>query len=132
MMYVSDVRKAVRFYERAAGAVCDHVHADGSYAELRLGSMTVGVVEADYAERHFPGEFRRHDPLDDPAAFEIYLEVDDLDEAIAQALAAGATQMSAPTERPWGQRNVFLRDRDGVVIEFASPQNGSRPVSDTT
>jgi lactoylglutathione lyase len=120
MIYVANVPKTVRFYQQAVGATCDHAHDDGSYAELRLGPIVVAVVEADFARRHFPGEFRRHEPSDKPAALEIYIEVEKLDEAIARALDAGATQLGEPTERPWGQRSVFLRDVDGVVIELAS------------
>lgn len=120
MFFVEDVPTTLRFYEQAFGAACDHVHDDGSYAELRIGSLTIGVVEADFAERHFPGDFRRQQPSDLPAAFEIYIEVDDLDKAIARATGAGATQLGEPMERPWGQRNSFVRDPNGVVIELAS------------
>jgi predicted enzyme related to lactoylglutathione lyase len=90
MVFVADVWTTIRFYKQAFGAACDHVHDDGSCAELRIGSLTIGVVEADFAERDFPGDFRRHQPLEPPAAFEIYIEVDDLDKAIARAIDAGA------------------------------------------
>jgi lactoylglutathione lyase len=120
MLYVSDVSRSTRFYQEAVGATCDHADDDGSYAELTLGSLVMGVVQVEHARRHFPGEFRRHDASDMPAAFELYVEVDDLGAAVARALEAGATQLSEPTERPWGQTNAFLRDPDGVVIELAT------------
>jgi lactoylglutathione lyase len=120
MIYVSDVSRTVRFYEQAVGATCDHVDDDGSYAELQFGTLVTGVVHSDHARRYFPGEFRPHDPSDMAAAFELYIEVDDLGEAITRAREAGATQLSEPTERPWGQWSVFLRDPDGVVVELAT------------
>jgi lactoylglutathione lyase len=114
----------VRFYERAVGGACDHADDDGSYAELRLGSVVLGLVDVSHASRHFPGEFSRHELTEPSAAFELYIEVEDVAEALARAIAAGATQLSDPTERPWGQQSVFLRDPDGVIIELAStPKN---------
>ena len=119
-IYVADVVRTVRFYEEAFGATCDHLHEDGSYAELLLGSLTLGVVDATYAARHFPGRFRRHRLSDAPAGFAIYVEVSDADEAARDAVRAGATSLGDPVDRPWGQRNAFIRDPDGFLVELAS------------
>jgi uncharacterized glyoxalase superfamily protein PhnB len=121
MLYVPDVPTTVRFYEAAVGATCDHAHEDGSYAELRLGPLTLGLVQADFAARHFPGEFRKDRSSDLPFPFEIYMEGDELDQAISRAVAAGATRLGEAEERPWGQRNAFVRDPNGVVVELARP-----------
>jgi lactoylglutathione lyase len=120
MIYVSDVSRTVRFYEQALGASCDHAHDDGSYAELVLESLVLGVVDAMFAERHFPGEVSGLQKADSPAAFEIYVEVGDVDDVARQAVRAGATTLGDPLDRPWGQRNVFVRDPDGVIIELAT------------
>jgi catechol 2,3-dioxygenase-like lactoylglutathione lyase family enzyme len=80
----------------------------------------LGLVENGHARRHFPVEFRPHELSEPPAGFVIYIEVEDVGEAVMRAVDAGAMQLSRPTARPWGQHSAFLRDPDGVVIELAS------------
>lgn len=120
MLYVPDVRASVSFYERALGASCKQVHEDASYAEIALGSLTVGIVDSALAALHLPAEFRPHDPSAPPAAFELYVEVEDVDEAVRHVVGAGGVLLGEPGDKPWGQRVAYLRDPDGVVIELAS------------
>lgn len=120
MIYVPDVRASVSFYERALRATLDHVHEEGSYAEITLGSLTVGLVDAAVAAQHLPATFRPHELSAPPAAFELYVEVEDVDEAAERAIRVGAMLMGEAADKPWGQRVAYLRDPDGVVIELAS------------
>ncbi|HEY6780155.1 MAG TPA: VOC family protein, partial [Thermoleophilaceae bacterium] len=55
------------------------------------------------------------------AAFEVCFVTDDVAGAFARALAAGATEASAPQVKPWGQEVAYVRDLDGNVVELASP-----------
>ncbi|NRA89340.1 MAG: hypothetical protein HRU28_18575, partial [Rhizobiales bacterium] len=41
--------------------------------------------------------------------------------AYDHALKSGATPVSAPTEKPWGQTVSFVRDLNGCLVEIASP-----------
>ena len=37
-----------------------------------------------------------------------------------QAIDAGATAVSIPSEKPWGQRVAYVRDLDGFLIEIGA------------
>ena len=59
------------------------------------------------------------------SAAELYVGVDGaLDAAVARALAAGATLLSAPAPRPWGDTVAYLADLDGHVLALARPGAG--------
>ena len=118
--FVDDVPATVDFYERAFGAVLDHAHDDGSYAELRLGDLMLGLCAATEARRHLPVEFHPADVTEPPGAFELYLEVDDADEAARRASEAGAALLAPPVNKPWGNRVAYLRDPNGFTVEVAS------------
>ena len=74
---------------------------DGSVgnAQVRLGTSTVMVSEAP------PGV--------EPQASSYYLYVEDADASMARALAAGATQIMAVADMPYGDRQGGVRDPHG-------------------
>ena len=47
---------------------------------------------------------------------ELYLRVRDVDACYAQALEAGAQEVSAPASRDWGERVGYLSDSDEQVL----------------
>jgi lactoylglutathione lyase len=119
MVYVSDVSSSLSFYEAALGVPRHHADDDGSYGELSFGENCIAFVADWHASRHLDRPFRRHDPTEEPAAFELYFEVSDVDAAFANAVQAGAVVLVPPTEKPWG-RAAILRDPDGILFELAS------------
>ena len=48
-----------------------------------------------------------------------------VDATFAELLAGGASPVTPPTTRPWGQRTAYVRDPDGHLIELA--QDLDRP-----
>ncbi len=50
---------------------------------------------------------------------ELYLYVDDMNEAFSNGLAAGARLISGPQARDWGDTVCYFADPDGHVIAFA-------------
>ena len=121
MLFVPEVAAAVSFYERAFGAVVDHVDDDGSYGEVDLGGLAVSFVAEWHARSHLRSPFRPNSREELPPGVELYLEVDDLDASLMRAETAGATVLGPPEEKPWGRRVAFVRDRDGLLVEFAAP-----------
>jgi PhnB protein len=95
--------RLIEFIQRAFGALeLDRVLApDGSvaHAELKLGDSVLELGE--------PRGFVQ--PM--PCAIHYYVE--DVDRAYASALAAGATALSAPSDRPYGDRAAEVQDPFG-------------------
>jgi len=56
-----------------------------------------------------------------PLGMEIALVTDDVEAAHARGIREGATELSAPTQKPWGQVVSYLRAPDGTLIELCTP-----------
>ncbi len=75
--------------------------AGGVHREVRVGDSMLMIGEGG-VEGEFPFS---------PAAFHVY--VPDADAAFQRAIAAGATSMGDPADRPYGERAGFVRDSFG-------------------
>jgi uncharacterized glyoxalase superfamily protein PhnB len=56
-----------------------------------------------------------------PANVELALVHADVDAAYRIALDAGCASLSAPAEKPQGQRVAWVRDPFGTLLELATP-----------
>jgi catechol 2,3-dioxygenase-like lactoylglutathione lyase family enzyme len=125
ILYVKDVPRSVAFYEDAFGLARRFVHEAGMYAEMDTGTTTLSFAASGLAKSNLPGGFRENSPTEPPAGFEIAFTTDDVKAAYDRALAAGASSVSPPTAKPWGQIVSFVRDKDGIVVEICSPATHS-------
>jgi len=75
--------------------------AGGVHREVRVGDSMLMIGEGG-VEGTFPFS---------PAAFHVY--VPDADAAYQRAIAAGATSLGEPADRPYGERAGFVRDAFG-------------------
>ncbi len=55
---------------------------------------------------------------------ELGFVTDDVAGAHARAIAAGASELSAPVSKPWGQVVSYVRCPDGTLVELCSPIGG--------
>lgn len=101
ILTVSDLRAAVETYRAVLGVevLMDHgwivtLGSPGSPAQLSL-------MEHDATAPLTPGAS---------------LQVDDLDAAHAEAVAAGLEIVHPVTDEPWGVRRFFFRDGSGNVV----------------
>lgn len=104
---VKDAAAAIAFYQRAFGAVEKLRIADGrriGHAELRIGDSTVMLAD-EYPEMGFDAP-----PAGGLSSVSMMLYLDDVDAAVARAVAAGAR-----LERPVADQ--FYGDRLGTVID---------------
>lgn len=125
ILYVKDVPRAVAFYEDAFGLSRKFVHEQGLYAEMNTGETSLAFAAYGLAKSNLPCGFQKNDPSQAPSGFEIALVTDDVPSAYARALEAGATCITPPAPKAWGQICAFVRDKDGITVELCSPSTQS-------
>jgi lactoylglutathione lyase len=119
ILYVDDVAASLDFYERALGQRRRMLHESGQYGELDTGETTLAFASHELAAANLPQAFRPAAIAETP--FEVCFVTDDVARAHKRALDAGATPVSEPQRKPWGQEVAYVRDPDGTLIEIATP-----------
>lgn len=118
ILYVDDVRKSLAFYAAAFGLETRFLHPSGDFGELETGSTALA-----FSSRELIRSLGKNPQPARPEApcFEIALTTDDVEAALARAVAAGAT-LKQPAERmPWGQTVAYVADIDGFLVELCTP-----------
>jgi lactoylglutathione lyase len=119
ILYVKDVERTVSFFEAAFGLKRNFVHESG-YGELATGDTKLAFASLEMALTN--GVSIRPVISDEPApAVELAFIADDVVAAYATAVRAGATPVSQPKQKPWGQTVGYVRDLNGFLIEICSP-----------
>jgi lactoylglutathione lyase len=118
--YVPDVEAAIAFYEKAFGLERNFVAEDASFGELNTGETRLAFASEEMGDSHYEGGFQRP-TAERPFNIEIALVFDDVGAAFARALENGASSLSEPVEKPWGQVVAYVRDPFGTLVELATP-----------
>ena len=115
ILIVDDLDRTLDFYTQVLGLKLGH--RSGDYAQLDTGTTRIGFYTrpAMAAVVGFALEPARQTA----PGFELGFKVVDVDAAYAEIVAGGATPVTPPTTRPWGQRTAYVRDPDGYLIELA-------------
>ncbi|MEC5164123.1 MULTISPECIES: VOC family protein [unclassified Janthinobacterium] len=121
IVYVPDVAASLSFYETAFGLPRRFLHDSGTYGELETGATTLAFAAHELGELNFPAGHVRASASDKPLGVEIALVTEDVAQAHRTALAAGATEVAAPTAKPWGQVVSYVRCPDGSLVELCTP-----------
>lgn len=124
ILYVADVAASLDFFERAFGLTRRFLHESGAYGELDTGETTLAFAAHELGDGNFPGGHVRADRSPQPLGMEIGLVTDDVPAAHARAVAGGATALSAPVTKPWGQVVSWVRAPDGCLVELCTPVAG--------
>ncbi len=114
-LFVEDLAAAKAFYQ----AVFDlPVHfEDPNSAVFAFGGTLVNLLEVGEAP-----ELVAPAPVGGPqdgVRFQLTIEVADVDEAAAEAVARGAVLLNGPVDRPWGIRTAAFRYPADHVWELA-------------
>ncbi|MEM8487234.1 MAG: VOC family protein [Bacteroidota bacterium] len=125
IIYVEDVAETLAFYTTAFSLKTRFVHEGGDYAELDTGSTALAFAAKQLGESNFPDGYTPLNSTLKPAGIEIALVTEDVATAFVAALAAGATQIAPPVQKPWGQTVGYVQAPDGVLIELCTPVGGS-------
>ncbi len=124
IVYVPDVAQSLKFFEQAFGLPTRFLHESGTYGELATGETTLSFAAHTLADSNFPGGHVAASDSAQPLGMELGLVTPDVPTAHSRALAAGATQLSAPVTKPWGQVVSYVRCPDGTLVELCSPIGG--------
>ena len=122
ILYVKDVAAALTFYEQAFGLSRRFFNDDHgkAYGELETGAARLAFYSVELAKTQVK-EFVAASPDKAPLGFEIALVTPDVPALYARALKAGATAVSEPATKPWGQTVAYVRDKDGHLVELCTP-----------
>lgn len=121
IIYVPDVAASLAFCEQAFGLTRRFLHESGTYGELDTGETTLSFAAHELGDANFPGGHVAAHKSTQPLGFEIGLVTSDVAGAHARAVKAGATELSAPVTKPWGQVVSYVRCPDGLLVELCSP-----------
>ncbi|GAB7531649.1 VOC family protein [Pseudomonas sp. 3A(2025)] len=121
IIYVTDVPASLAFFNAAFGLTTRFLHESGTYGELETGETALAFAADELAALNFPSGHISAHASDKPLGMEVGLVTDDVPAAHARALAAGATELSSPQTKPWGQTVAYVRCPDGTLVELCSP-----------
>jgi uncharacterized glyoxalase superfamily protein PhnB len=123
ILYVNDVAASLAFYEKAFGLTRRFFQdTDGkAYGELETGAARLAFASIALAEEHLKQEVVAASPKNAPLGVEIALTTPDVKALFVRAVNAGATAISEPETKPWGQTVAWLRDDSGFLIEICTP-----------
>ena len=121
IVYVPDVSASLTFFATAFGLPQKFLHESGTYGELDTGETTLAFASHGLGQTNFPGGYIEADRSEQPLGFEIALVTDTVEAAHEKAIATGATEISPPTQKPWGQTVSYVRSPDGILIELCTP-----------
>ncbi|THB69459.1 MAG: VOC family protein [Desulfovibrio sp.] len=117
IVYVEDVPKATQFYENAFGFAVRFVHESNMYAEMDSGQTLLAFAHNDMLKMNTGLEAQGGVKT----GFELALTTDDVHAALHKAVNAGAKELAAPAEKPWGQTVAYVQDPFGAIIEICTP-----------
>lgn len=116
VLIVEDLDRSLAFYHDLMGIPLKHQAP--RFAQLQTGTTRLALFtrEAMADTLHQPLQA----PTADAPAFELGFKVTDVDAAYQELVDEGATPVTAPETRPWGQRTAYVRDPDGHLIELVT------------
>jgi predicted enzyme related to lactoylglutathione lyase len=111
---VKDIEQASRFYSAVLGEPGQRVSGGRHY----FGSSRGGAILACYSPRD-DGDAKKYGDnwLLHPLQY-VYLSTDDLEGARARCVAAGARDITAIENMPWGETMFYALDPFGNPISF--------------
>lgn len=121
IVYVPDVAASLTFCEKAFGFSRRFLHESGAYGELNTGETTLAFADHSLGELNFPSGHVEAHASRKPLGMEVGFVTDNVEAAHAAALAAGATELAKPIQKPWGQTVSWVRCPDGMLVELCTP-----------
>lgn len=124
IVYVESVVATLNFYREAFGFETRFLYEAGDYGELSTGETTLAFASHAMGEMNLGGNYVRCDASEKLFGVELVFVADDVNVAYAKAVAAGATPIKPPEQKPWGQLVGYVRSTEGSLIELCSAMGG--------
>jgi lactoylglutathione lyase len=121
IVYVPSVEASLQFFSKAFGIRKKFLHESGDYGELDTGETTLSFASHALGKMNFPLGHVHASESTQPLGMEIALVTSDVQAAHKSAIAHGASEVSAPSQKPWGQVVSYVRAPDGTLIELCTP-----------
>lgn len=121
ILIVQDLDRSLVFYTEVLGLRLGH--RSGDYAQLDTGVTRLALYTRSAMAKTLGMSLER--PSSNAPGFEIGFKVNDVDAAVGELVARGASPVVSPTDRFWGQRTAYVRDPDGHLIELAQDLRAS-------
>lgn len=119
--YVPDVAQSLAFFSQAFGFEQRFLHESRTYGELDTGGTTLAFAAHELGDANFPGGHVHANASKQPLGMEVAIVTADVAAAHERAVQLGATELSRPVQKPWGQTVSYVRGPDGVLIEICTP-----------
>jgi len=121
ILYVKNVEQSLTFFSKAFGLKRKMLHESGDYGELDTGNtiLSFSAIELMRSLGKSPAN-----AIADEHTFEIAFETDNVAEALATAITAGAKLVQDAEEMPWGQTTAYVSEENGFLIEICTPVGG--------
>lgn len=114
-IFTDDVDALIAFYEAATGLTAERLHP--MFAEIRTPSGTLAI--ADSATVPLLGDGAAQARANRSVALDF--RVDDVDAVDAGLRDVVTVFVNEPTNMPWGNRSLLVRDPDGTLVNFFAP-----------
>lgn len=123
-----DVDALVAFYETATGITAERLHP--MFAELRTPSGTLAIASS--ATVPLLGDDAAEARANRSVALDFL--VDDVEATYQDLQDVVDVFVNAPTDMPWGNRSLLVRDPDGNLLNFFTPNSATaqRRFAETT
>jgi lactoylglutathione lyase len=115
VIYSSDVERSARFYQRLGFEPHFRLPPEGEagYVGLRRGAHELAIVTTESPEQLIGVK------VGAAPRFEMFVYVDDVDEAVAQLRGADGRVLREPEDMFWGERVAYVADPDGNPVALA-------------
>ena len=120
ILYVQDAAASLEHYKNAFGCETLFVHESKLYGEAETGGTILGFAAIQMSESNGVA-MRPSDPMDVTGPISITFLTNDVQANYARAIANGASAVTPPMTKPWGQQCSYVRDIDGHLVEIATP-----------
>jgi len=122
--YVSDVDRALSFFEKAFGMKRKFITDEKDYGELDTGETVLSFASHELGKSNFQGGYVSASESKKPLGVEVALVTDDVALAHSNAIESGAVELKAPESKPWGQVVSYVRCPSGILLELCTPIGG--------